>query len=211
MRCAVASMSIANSCKVLGISASRAQLQRSISMYVRFMEGSWLVNPFQIPQIQQTKLEELNLIIKERRLRWLGHVLRMGDNRIPKQAMYWQADHNVNWKPGRPRKNWINTIRQDLKSIGMTSEDAKQSAIYREDWRRSVAQCVYDTGWPKSKSKIPRYNLSKRFQSSHSDSASRYCDQPCLFVCLLVCLLLRCLYTRRHFSKSPSEVDWSWS
>jgi len=44
---------------------------------------------------QQTKLEELNLIIKERRLRWLGHVLRMEDNRIPKQAMYWQADHNV--------------------------------------------------------------------------------------------------------------------
>ena len=37
---------------------------------------------------QQIKLEELNLIIKERRLRWLGHVLRMEDNRIPKQAMY---------------------------------------------------------------------------------------------------------------------------
>ena len=69
---------------------------------------------------QQTKLEELNLIIKERRLRWLGHVLRMEDNRIPKQAMYWQADHNTKRKPGRPRKNWIDTIRQDMKSIGMT-------------------------------------------------------------------------------------------
>jgi len=98
---------------------------------------------------QQTKLEELNLVIKERRLRWLGHVLRMEDkldNRIPKQAMYWQVDHNAKRKPGRPRKNWINTIRQDLKSIGMTWEDAEQSAINREEWRRSVAQCVYDTG-----------------------------------------------------------------
>ena len=37
-------------------------------------------------------------------------------------------------------------ICQDLKSIGMTWEDAEQSAINREDWRRSVAQCVYDTG-----------------------------------------------------------------
>jgi len=89
-------------------------------------------------------LEELNLIIKERRLRWLGHVLRMEDNRIPKQAMYWQAD--TKRKPGRPRQNWIDTIRQDLKSIGMTWEDAEQSAIKREDWRQSVAQCVYDTG-----------------------------------------------------------------
>jgi len=65
--------------------------------------------------------------------------------------MYWQADHNAKRKPGRPRKNWIDTIRQDLKSIGMTWEDAEQSAINREDWCQSVAQCVYDTGWPKSK------------------------------------------------------------
>jgi len=59
----------------------------------------------------------------------------MEDDGIPKQAMYWQADHNVKRGPGRPRKNWIDTIRQDLKSIGMTWEDAEQSAINREDWR----------------------------------------------------------------------------
>jgi len=34
----------------------------------------------------QTKLQRMDLIIKERRLRWLGHVLHMEDDRIPKQA-----------------------------------------------------------------------------------------------------------------------------
>jgi len=84
----------------------------------------------------------MNLIIKERRLRWLDHVLRMEDDRIPKQL---QMDHHVKRKPGRPRKNWTDTICQDLKTIGMAWEEAEESAANREDWRRIVAQCVYDT------------------------------------------------------------------
>jgi len=34
----------------------------------------------------------------------------------------------------------------DLKTIGMAWKEAEESAANREDWRRSVAQCVYDTG-----------------------------------------------------------------
>jgi len=43
-------------------------------------------------------------------------------------------------------KNWIDTICQDLKSIGMAWEEAEESASSREDCRQSVAQCVYDMG-----------------------------------------------------------------
>jgi len=93
----------------------------------------------------QTQLEKIDLIIKERRLRWLGHVLRMDDNRLPKQVVHWTVS-GTKRKPGRPRKNWIDTIQQDLKSIGMTWEVAQQLAVNREGWRRRVAQCVFDTG-----------------------------------------------------------------
>jgi len=53
----------------------------------------------------------------------------------------------------KTEENWIDTVRQDLKTIGTAWEEAEESAANREDWRRSVAQCVYDTGWPKSTSK----------------------------------------------------------
>jgi len=46
----------------------------------------------------------------------------------------------------KTEENWIDTVRQDLKTIGTAWEEAEESAANREDWRRSVAQCVYDTG-----------------------------------------------------------------
>ena len=43
-------------------------------------------------------------------------------------------------KPGRPRKNWIDTIQQDFISIGMTSEVVQQLAVNKAGWRRCVAE-----------------------------------------------------------------------
>ena len=37
----------------------------------------------------QTTLEK---VIRERRMRWLGHVVRMEEVRIPKQALYWEVE-----------------------------------------------------------------------------------------------------------------------
>jgi len=67
-------------------------------------------------------------------------------DRIPKKAIRWQMDSCTRRRPGRPRLNWIDTVTRDLKSIGMTWEEAEQAAVDREDWRGRVAQCVFDTG-----------------------------------------------------------------
>jgi len=53
------------------------------------------------------KLEEM---IKERILRWLGHVMRMvEDCRIPNRALNWNLS-SMNRKPGKPQKNWQDII-----------------------------------------------------------------------------------------------------
>ena len=96
----------------------------------------------------QTKLQRRDLIIKERRLGWLGHVLRIEDDMMPKQATRWQMD-SCTRRAGRPSSNWIDTVTRDLKSTGMAWEDAEQAAVDREDWSGRVDQCVFDTGWTK--------------------------------------------------------------
>ena len=55
-------------------------------------------------------------------------------------------DSNTRRRAARPRSNWIDTVTQDMKSVGMAWEDAEQAAVDRKDWRGRVAQCVFDTG-----------------------------------------------------------------
>jgi len=50
----------------------------------------------------RTGMAKLGDIIKERRLRWLGHVIRMMDDcKIPNQALNWNLS-SMNRKPVRP-------------------------------------------------------------------------------------------------------------
>jgi len=51
----------------------------------------------------QTKLEKVDVIIKDRKPRWLGRFLGMDDDRLQSQALHWELD-TTERKPGRPRK-----------------------------------------------------------------------------------------------------------
>jgi len=45
-------------------------------------------------------------------------------------------------KKGRPRKNWKMTVKEDLKTIEMTWDEAEQAAENRLMCRCSVAECA---------------------------------------------------------------------
>jgi len=81
-------------------------------------------------------------ILRERRLRCLGHVLRMDHGRMPQQTLYWEVP-GFKRGPGRPRANWIGTVKKDLRKMTLTWKEADLAALDRQEWRRSVAQCIH--------------------------------------------------------------------
>ena len=83
-------------------------------------------------------------VIRERRLRWLGHVARMDVARIPKQARQWEVGFKR--KPGTPRTNWRDVVNKDLQRMGLTWEEVEASAQDRQTWRQRVALCIGDAG-----------------------------------------------------------------
>jgi PAS domain-containing protein len=59
-------------------------------------------------------------IIKSRRMRWAGHVARMG-----KQERIYIIDGNARGKEplGRPRRRWVDNIKMDLEEMGWGDVD----------------------------------------------------------------------------------------
>lgn len=81
----------------------------------------------------------LSKVIAGERLRWLGHVLRMTDERLPRLLLFGKPQEGRK-KAGRPVMGWEEVIRKDLKNIGLSWEVAKVEAQNRGGWRRSVRQ-----------------------------------------------------------------------
>ena len=55
-------------------------------------------------------------VIKSRRMRWTGHVARMGEERGVFRVLVWKPEGR---RPmGRPRRRWVDNIRMDLKEVG---------------------------------------------------------------------------------------------
>jgi len=98
---------------------------------------------------KKTGSRKLEDIIKERRLRWLGHVLRMDNTRTARQATHWEL-RGYKRKPVRPRKNWVDVIKREFKNIDLAWEEAEVLAKDKAEWRQRVAQCSrLDVGWIK--------------------------------------------------------------
>ena len=85
---------------------------------------------------QRTGSKSVVLEIKHRRLRWLGHVLRMEQDRLPKVALRWTPPGKR--RPGRPKNTWRRTVEAELKEMNLTWGQAQRAARDRDGWRQIV-------------------------------------------------------------------------
>jgi hypothetical protein len=75
-------------------------------------------------------------IIKSRRMRWAGHVARMGEKRNAYRLL---VDKPEGKRPlGRPRRRWVDNIRMYLGGVGWGDVDWIGLAQDRNRWRALV-------------------------------------------------------------------------
>ena len=75
-------------------------------------------------------------VMEKRILVWFGHMTRMNQERIVKNVL--GADIRGGRGVGRPRKRWLDGVKEIIEELGMTLEICEELAEDREGWRNGV-------------------------------------------------------------------------
>ena len=82
---------------------------------------------------QQSVVEKIKLA----RWKWYGHVLRMPEERITKQALNWRPEGRR--RIGRPKDTWRRTLTREINLKNLQEDDVRRRAEDRAAWRSFVA------------------------------------------------------------------------
>jgi len=76
------------------------------------------------------------IVIKIRKLEWLGHVIRMNQTRPVKKIFEGKLEGRR--RRGRPRLRWINDVEDDLRKLGVKRWRTK--VLNREEWTSIIRE-----------------------------------------------------------------------
>ena len=78
--------------------------------------------------LEMAGIQSLYTILRQQRLRWLGHVIRMTDIRIPKMVLFSELASGAR-KRGKPILLYKDCCKEDLQVIGVSPELLKTVAL----------------------------------------------------------------------------------
>ena len=114
-------------------------------------------------------------LLKQRRLRWLGHVVRMADGRIPKDLLYGELVQG-NRPRGRPRLRYKDICKRDLKALGIDLNRWETLTSECSAWRQALhhGHCQFE------ETLIQQAEVKRKSQKQQKQGAGQGSDWICL-------------------------------
>ena len=87
--------------------------------------------------LERSGSRSIESMILQRRLRWGGHVVRMSDERLPKQLLYGELEEGR--RPAhKPKLRFKDCLKKALMLTGIGADSWERKAHDRDGWRRMV-------------------------------------------------------------------------
>ncbi|KAI8520792.1 hypothetical protein Bbelb_005460 [Branchiostoma belcheri] len=109
------------------------RLDRCDNAMIRWICSSRLADRVSSDQLRcRLGVSSLREILRYNRLRWYGHVQRMDPQNWPRKVMTMPVEGRN--PRGRPKKRWIDSIREDVKNLKLQ----KANPLDRSSWRAAI-------------------------------------------------------------------------
>ena len=110
--------------------------QRSLRKILRI---SWRDRRTNISVLEEANMRSITTTIMQLQLRWVGHVIRMPNSRLPKQILYSQLKEGQRAAGGQ-KKRLKDNIKASLKKFQIAANDWEHLALDRRAWRGTVQE-----------------------------------------------------------------------
>ena len=145
-------------------------------------------------------IPSIQALLSKNRLRWLGHVKRMDDSRLPKILLFGQLSTGTR-SGGRPRLRFIDCCKRDMKECGIDIKTWEKQALNRPSWRSLINKgSVQVHNEHISKRREKKHRLATKKTSSTTPQASFVCDR-----CNRICRSSIGLFSHQRACTSPSR------
>ena len=82
------------------------------------------------------KVEWIGMKMREGRLRWYGHVMRRDKEYVGRKIIEMELPGNR--KTGRPKRRFLNPVKEDMRKVGAKETDVEDRMIWRQ-----IIRCGY--------------------------------------------------------------------
>ena len=164
------------------------------------MSIHWQDRVTNLEVLDRAKMISIEAMILKARLRWVGHVIRMDDHRLPKQLLYSELSSGKR-SQGRPRMRFKDCVKSNIKQSGIPPKQLELRAADRPGWRAISTQAQDNL---EERRRLEIANARKRKKES-ADNPVQAGQFPCPR-CTRVCRSGIGLYShlRSHTRKGPN-------
>ena len=145
---------------------------------LRFILGiKWDERKTNVEVLNIAGLPSMYTLLRQRRLRWLGHVHRMKDGRIPKDLLYGELAEGER-PTGRPLLRYSDVCKRDLKALDIDVDSWETLASDRVAWKRTLKSQL-----PIGEAKWKEKCAEKRARRKANAAANEVPQPASCFIC----------------------------
>ena len=126
--------------------------------------------------LKKTHCVSLETILKRNQLRWIGHVIRMTDDRLPKRFLYGELDGGAR-SAGGQIKRYKDNAKLTLRSCNISPDQLEEVAQDRQNWRSMTNRGLEDFESRRHEWLRDRRERRHRTMTGPTEGASYMCNK----------------------------------